>query len=61
MNDIGPSPKPDSLLARLKGLFSSERDATLRQSLEGVIASHDAHNPADMMRAEAKLMIWCAG
>jgi CBS domain containing-hemolysin-like protein len=57
MSDIGPSPKPDSLLARLKGLFSSERDATLRQSLEGVIASHDAHNPADMMRAEAKLMM----
>jgi hemolysin (HlyC) family protein len=57
MSDIGPSTKPDSLLARLKGLFSSERDATLRQSLEGVIASHDAQNPTDMMRAEAKLMM----
>lgn len=56
MSDIGPSPKPDSLLSRLKGLFSPERDATLRQSLEGVIASHDAQNPADMMRAEAKSM-----
>ncbi|QIG48766.1 HlyC/CorC family transporter [Nordella sp. HKS 07] len=57
MSDIGPSPKPDSLLSRLKGLFSSDRDATLRQSLEGVIASHDAQNPADMMRAEAKSMM----
>ncbi len=57
MSDIGPSPKPDSLIARLKGLFSSERDATLRQSLEGVIASHDAQNPADTMRAEAKSMM----
>jgi CBS domain containing-hemolysin-like protein len=57
MSDIGPSPKPDSLFSRLKGLFSPERDATLRQSLEGVIASHDAQNPADMMRAEAKSMM----
>lgn len=57
MSDIGPSPKPDSLLSRLKGLFSPERDATLRQSLEGVIASHDAQNPADTMRAEAKSMM----
>ncbi|HTN96903.1 MAG TPA: hemolysin family protein [Nordella sp.] len=56
MSDI-PSPKPDSLFSRLKGLFSPERDATLRQSLEGVIASHDAQNPADMMRAEAKSMM----
>lgn len=57
MSDIGPSPKPDSLLSRLKGFFSPERDATLRQSLEGVIASHDAQNPADTMRAEAKSMM----
>jgi CBS domain containing-hemolysin-like protein len=57
MSEPGPSPKPDSLLSRLKGLFSNERDATLRQSLEGVIASHDAQNPADTMRAEAKSMM----
>ncbi|WP_119388770.1 hemolysin family protein [Taklimakanibacter lacteus] len=57
MSDPAPSPKPDSLLARLKGLFSSERDATLRQSLEGVIASHDAQNPAAMLGAEAKSMM----
>ena len=57
MNDIGPSPKPDSLLARLKGLFSSERDATLRQSLEGVIAGHGGQNPVDGMRPEARSMM----
>lgn len=57
MSEPGPSPKPDNLLSRLKGLFSNDRDATLRQSLEGVIASHDAQNPADTMRAEAKSMM----
>ena len=57
MSDPGPSPKPDSLLARLKGLFSTERDATLRQSLEGVLASHDGQNPADPLRPEARLMM----
>ncbi|MGE4248999.1 MAG: hemolysin family protein [Parvibaculaceae bacterium] len=57
MSDPGPSPKPDSLLARLKGLFSSERDPSLRESLEGVIASHDAQNPVDGMRPEARSMM----
>jgi CBS domain containing-hemolysin-like protein len=57
MSDPSPSPKPDSLLARLKGLFSPERDATLRESLEGVIASHGAQNPVAAMRAEARSMM----
>ncbi len=57
MNDPSPSPKPDSLLSRLKGLFSTERDATLRQSLEGVIAGHGAQNAADTLRAEARSMM----
>ncbi|WP_119273065.1 hemolysin family protein [Taklimakanibacter deserti] len=57
MSDPSPSPKPDSLLARLKGLFSPERDASLRESLEGVIANHDAQNPVDGMRAEARSMM----
>ncbi len=57
MSDPGPSPKPDSLLARLKGLFTPERDPSLRESLEGVIANHDAQNPVDGLRAEAKLMM----
>jgi CBS domain containing-hemolysin-like protein len=53
MSDPGPSPKPDSLLARLRGLFSSERDA----SLEDVIANHGGHNPVDGVRAEARSMM----
>src|ERR1043165_1885359 len=57
MSDPGPSPKPDSLLSRLKGLFSPERDASLRESLEGVIASHGAQNPVDAMREEARSMM----
>lgn len=57
MSDPGPSPKPDSLLSRLKGLFSPERDASLRESLEGVIASHGAQNPVDAMRDEARSMM----
>jgi CBS domain containing-hemolysin-like protein len=57
MSDPAPSAKPDSLLARLKGLFSSERDASLRESLEGVIANHDAQNPVDGLRAEARSMM----
>ncbi len=57
MSDPAPSPKSDSLLARLKGLFSPERDASLRDSLEDVIASHGAQNPVDGMRPEARLMM----
>jgi CBS domain containing-hemolysin-like protein len=57
MSDPSPSPKPDSLIARLKGLFSPERDASLRESLEGVIANHGAQNPLDAMRDEARSMM----
>ena len=57
MSDPAPSPKPDSLLARLKGLFTPERDATLRESLEDVIAGHSAQNPVDGLRAEARSMM----
>lgn len=57
MSDPSPTPKPDGLLARLKGLFSPERDATLRESLEDVIASHGDQNPADAMRPEARSMM----
>jgi hypothetical protein len=57
MSDPGPSPKPESLLARLRGLFSSERDASLRGSLEDVIANHGGHNPVDGLRAEARSMM----
>ena len=57
MSDPGPSPKPDSLLARLRGLFTPERDASLRESLEGVIAGHAAQNPVDGMRPEARSMM----
>jgi CBS domain containing-hemolysin-like protein len=57
MSDPGPPAKPDSLLARLRGLFSPERDASMRDSLEGVIASHGGQNPGDGMRAEARSMM----
>jgi CBS domain containing-hemolysin-like protein len=55
MSDPAPSPKPDSLLARLKGLFSP--DPTLRESLEGAIAGHSTQTPVEGMRAEARLMM----
>jgi hemolysin (HlyC) family protein len=54
MSDPAPSPKPDSLIARLKGLFSPERDPSFRESLEGAIASQ---NPVDGLRAEARSMM----
>jgi CBS domain containing-hemolysin-like protein len=57
MSDPGPTPKPDGLLARLKGLFIPERDATLRQSLEDVMAGHGGQNPLEGLRPEAKLMM----
>jgi CBS domain containing-hemolysin-like protein len=57
MSDPSPSPKPDSLIARLKGLFSPERDPSLRESLEGVIAGHGVQNPVDGLRPEARLMM----
>jgi CBS domain containing-hemolysin-like protein len=57
MSDPGPSPKPDSLLTRLKGLFSTDRDPSLRESIEGVIASHGGQNPVDGLRAEAQSMM----
>ncbi|MGE0006954.1 MAG: hemolysin family protein [Parvibaculaceae bacterium] len=57
MSEPAPTPKPDSLLARLKGLFSPERDPSLRESLEGVIASHGAQSPVDAMRPEARSMM----
>lgn len=57
MSDPSPSPKPDSLLSRLKGLFSPDRDPSLRESLEGVIANHGAQNPVDAMRDEARSMM----
>ena len=50
MSDPGPSPKPDSLLSRLKGLFSPEREASLPESFEGV-------SQADGPRAEARSMM----
>lgn len=57
MSDPAPTPKPDSLLSRLKGLFTPERDATLRQSLEDAISGHGGQNPLDGLRPEAKSMM----
>jgi CBS domain containing-hemolysin-like protein len=56
MSDPGSSSKPDSLIARLRGLFSPERDASLKDSLEDVIASHGG-NPVDGLRPEARSMM----
>src|SRR5437868_340077 len=62
MNDPDPpsTEKPvqrESLLHWLKTLFSSDKDSSLRQSLEDVIEGHEAQNPEDSIRAEAKSMM----
>ena len=57
MSDPLPSPRPESFFQRLKSLFSTEPDHTLRQSLEGVIASHDAQHPTEGMAPEARSMM----
>jgi CBS domain containing-hemolysin-like protein len=62
MNDPDPAStsKPahrESLLQRLKAFFGAERDATLRESLEEAIESHESHYPEDHVRAEAKSMM----
>ncbi|MGE3831422.1 MAG: hemolysin family protein [Parvibaculaceae bacterium] len=57
MSDPLPSPKAETFFTKLRALFSADRDSTLRQSLEGVIASHDAQNPAEVMRPEARSMM----
>jgi CBS domain containing-hemolysin-like protein len=57
MSDPLPSSKPESFFTKLKSLFSTDSEASLRQSLEGVIASHDAQHPAESMRPEARSMM----
>jgi CBS domain containing-hemolysin-like protein len=47
----------ESLLHWLKTLFSSDRDNSLRESLEDTIENHESLNPAESIRAEAKEMM----
>src|SRR6185312_6434303 len=56
--ESGDKPLPrESLLQRLKAFFSSERDNTLRESLEDVIETHDDQHQHESFRPEAKAMI----
>jgi CBS domain containing-hemolysin-like protein len=57
MSDPLPSPKADTFLTKLRSLFSVDRDSTLRQSLEGAIANHDAQNPTAGMPPQARSMM----
>src|SRR5262245_51962435 len=53
----GRPPQRESLLHWLKTLFGSDRDNSLRESLEDTIESHESQNPADSIRPEAKQMM----
>jgi len=56
--ESGDKPFPrESLLQRLKAFFSSDRDNTLRESLEDVIETHEGQHQHESFRPEAKAMI----
>ena len=47
----------DSLWRRLRSRFGRNREKGLRESLEGAIESHDAQNPSEAVREEARSMM----
>jgi CBS domain containing-hemolysin-like protein len=55
--DVPIKPKRDNLWRRLKHRIIPSSDASLRESLEGVIESHGAQNGGDAIKAEAKSMM----
>jgi hemolysin (HlyC) family protein len=60
MSDPDSTGKPrerESLLHWLKTLFASDRDNTLRESLEDAIESHENQGPENSIRPEAKSMM----
>ncbi|MFL5259622.1 MAG: hemolysin family protein [Hyphomicrobiales bacterium] len=62
MNDPDPSStaRPahrESLLHRLRSLFSSERDSSLRESVEDAIENHETQNPEESIGEQAKAMM----
>jgi CBS domain containing-hemolysin-like protein len=59
MSDDSRSPeaKRGQLWQRIAQLVRGSKDATLRESLEGVIESHGAQNPEEGIKEEAKSMM----
>ena len=47
----------ESLLHRLRSLFSSERDSSLRDSVEDAIETHETQNPEESIGEQAKSMM----
>jgi CBS domain containing-hemolysin-like protein len=58
-NSGGPltETRKESLWRRLQGRFSRGREMGLRESLEGAFETHEAQNPGETVREEAKSMM----
>ena len=59
-NDSGvasPEGRRDSLWRRIRSRFGRNREIGLRESLEGAIEHHEAQNPGELVREEAKSMM----
>jgi CBS domain containing-hemolysin-like protein len=55
--DVPIRPKRENFWRRLRHRIAASSDASLRESLEGVIESHEAQNGGDTIKAEAKSMM----
>jgi len=53
----GRPPQRESLLHRLRALFSSDRDSSLRDSVEDAIETHETQNPEESIGEQAKAMM----
>lgn len=52
-----PEPRKDSLWRRLRSHLSRHKDRGLRESVEGAIETHEALNPGETVREDAKSMM----
>ena len=49
--------RKDTIWRRIRTRFGRAREMNLRESLEGALETHDAQNPGEMVREEAKSMM----
>jgi CBS domain containing-hemolysin-like protein len=49
--------RKDSLWRKIRGRFGRSREMGLRESLEGALETHEAQNPGETVREEAKSMM----
>ena len=50
-------PRKDSIWKRIRGRFGRNREVGLRESLEGALETHEAQNPGESVRQEARSMM----